>query len=418
MPTLLPAPGPQRVIAASNLVNTMGSGLYLTAGVLYFTQAVHLPAAQVGLGLGAAGLVSLVVGIDVGHLADRREARGVYAVTLVVRAAATGGFLFADRLWLFVLTISAAGAAQAAGLAARSPIIRRYGGERPQEFRAYLRAVTNVGISLGALVAGWVVQVGTLTAYQLLIVGTTVAFAASAAALLPLPPVPPAPATAGPRRLALKDRPYLLITAVDGVMAVQFKVLTVAIPLWLVEATSAPRWLIGGTMLVNTLIVIALQVRASRGIDSPAAGARAYRRAGVAFLVSCALVSLAAGTPAWAAATLVLTAVVIHTVGELWHAAAGFELSFALAPEHATGQYLGVFGLGAGLAEGFGPALLIALCIGWGRPGWYVAGAMFALTGLAAPLAVRWARRTRPDGGAVTPAVPPRPRAGVPQGGS
>ncbi|MFE1381700.1 hypothetical protein ACFW6S_22425 [Streptomyces sp. NPDC058740] len=78
MPKLVPDTAPQRVIAASNLVNTMGSGLYLTAGVLYFTQAVHLPAAQVGLGLGAAGLVSLVVGIAVGHLADRREARGVY----------------------------------------------------------------------------------------------------------------------------------------------------------------------------------------------------------------------------------------------------------------------------------------------------------------------------------------------------
>ncbi|WP_327433866.1 hypothetical protein [Streptomyces sp. NBC_01236] len=68
-------------------------------------------------------------------------------------------------------------------------------------------------------------------------------------------------------------------------------------------------------------------------------------------------------------------------------------MSFALAPEHATGQYLGVFGLGAGLAEALGPGLLIVLCITWGRPGWYVVGALFALTGLAAPLAVRWAQR-------------------------
>jgi hypothetical protein len=36
--------------------------------------------------------------------------------------------------------------------------------------------------------------------------------------------------------------------------------------------------------------------------------------------------------------------------------------------------------------------VLIALCIAWGRPGWYVAGALFALTGLAAPPAVRWAQ--------------------------
>jgi MFS family permease len=395
MSPLLPDPVPQRVIAASNFVYTVGSGLYLTAGVLYFTQAVHLPAGRVGLGLGIAGLVSLAVGVAVGHLADRHGARGIYAATLVVQALATAGFVLADAFWPFVLAVCTATGAKAAGLAARSPLIRRYGGDRPQEFRAYLRAVTNVGISLGALLAGWAVQVDTLTAYRLLVVGNAIAFAASAAILVLLPPVTPAPAAGGHRWIALRDRPYLLLTALDGVMAVQFKVLTVAIPLWLVAFTTAPRWLVSGTMVINTVIVIVFQVRASRGIDSPAAGGGAYRRSGVAFLVSCSLISLSAGIPAWAAATLLMIAVVIHTIGELWHSAGGFEVSFALAPEHATGQYLGVFGLGAGLGEALGPGVLIALCIAWGRPGWYVAGALFALTGLAAPLAVRWAQRGR-----------------------
>jgi hypothetical protein len=297
-----------------------------------------------------------------------------------------------------VLAVCTATGAQAAGLAARSPIIRHYGGERPQEFRAYLRAVTNIGISLGALLAGWAVQAGTHTAYQLLVIGVAISSAASAAVLVLLPPVRPAATAGGPRWVALRDRPYLLLTTLDGIMAIQFKVLTVAIPLWLIGATTAPRWLISGTMLVNTVIVIAFQVRASRTIDSPAAGAGAYRRSGVAFLVSCSLISLSAGIPAWAAAALLMTAVVIHTVGELWHSAAGFEVSFALAPRHATGQYLGVFGLGAGLAEAVGPSLLISLCITWGRPGWYVVGALFTLTGLAAPVAVRWAQRHRHAG--------------------
>ncbi|MFI0712301.1 MFS transporter [Streptomyces inhibens] len=393
MPHLMPDAGPQRAIATSNFVYTVGSGLYLTAGVLYFTQAVHLPASQVGLGLGIAGVVSLAVGIAVGHLADRHGARGVYATTLVVQALATAGFVLADSFWPFVLVVCTATGARAAGLAARSPLIRHYGGDRPQEFRAYLRAVTNIGISLGALLAGWAVQVGTLPAYQLLVIGNAIAFAASAAVLVLLPPVTPGPPVGGPRWIALRDRPYLLITALDGIMAIQFKVLTVAIPLWLVEATTAPRWLVSGTMLINTVIVIALQVRASRNIDSPAAGGGAYRRSGVAFLVSCSLISLSAGIPTWAAVTLLMTAVLIHTVGELWHSAGGFEVSFALAPERATGQYLGVFGLGAGLADAVGPALLISLCISWGRPGWYVVGALFALTGLAAPFAVRWAQR-------------------------
>ncbi|WP_369251478.1 MFS transporter [Streptomyces sp. R41] len=393
MPHLMPNAGPQRVIAVSNFVYTVGSGLFLTAGVLYFTQAVHLPAGQVGLGLGIAGFVSLAAGIAVGHLADTHGARGVYATTLVVQALATAGFVLADSFWPFVLTVCTATGAKAAGLAARSPLIRHYGGDRPQEFRSYLRAVSNVGISFGALLAGWAVQVGTLTAYQLLVVGNAIAFAASAAVLVLLPPVTPAPTVGGPRWIALRDRPYLLITALDGIMAIQFKVLTVAIPLWLVTATTAPRWLVSGTMLINTVLVIAVQVRAGRSIDSPAAGGGAYRRSGLAFLVSCSLISLSAGIPTWAAATLLMTAVIIHTVGELWHSAAGFEVSFALAPQYATGQYLGVFGLGAGLAEALGPTLLISLCITWGRPGWYVVGALFALTGLAAPLAVRWAQR-------------------------
>lgn len=393
MAHLLPQPGPQRTLAASNFVYTVGSGLYLTAGVLYFTQDRHFSAAQVGFGLGIAGLVSLAVGIAVGHLADRHGARGVYLATLVAQALATAAFLLVDDFWPFVIAVTMATGAKGAGIAARSPLIRYHGGDRPQAFRAYLRAVTNIGISLGAVLAGWVVQVGTHHAYQVLVLGNALTFVASAAVLLLLPPVAPDPTTDGLRWTALRDRPYLALTLLEGVMAIQFKVLTVAIPLWVVAATSAPHWLISATMLLNTLIVIVFQVRASRHVDSPAAGAVAYRRAGIAFLAACALISLSAGTPAWVAATLLLTAVVVHTVGELWHSAAGFEVSFALAPRHATGQYLGVFGLGAGLAETVGPTLLIALCITWGRPGWYVTGALFLLTGLAAPLTVRWAQR-------------------------
>ncbi|WP_307168167.1 hypothetical protein [Streptomyces sp. B3I7] len=106
-------------------------------------------------------------------------------------------------------------------------------------------------------------------------------------------------------------------------MAIQSKVLTVAIPLWLVTRTEAPHWLISGTMLLNTLLVIAFQIRAGRNIDNRSAGATAYRRSGVAFLLACALISMSAGVPSWAAATLLPAAVAVHTIGELWHSAAG-----------------------------------------------------------------------------------------------
>jgi dipeptide/tripeptide permease len=96
------------------------------------------------------------------------------------------------------------------------------------------------------------------------------------------------------------------------------------------------------------------------------------------------------------AVALLVAAVTVHTIGEIWQAAGGFELSFALAPAHAVGQYQGLFGMGLGLGTTIGPALLIALCIEWGAPGWWVVGGLFAATGLAVPAATRWAERTRP----------------------
>src|SRR4051794_3726840 len=128
MPALFPQTGPQRVLASSNFVYTVGSGLYLTAGVLYFTQAVHLPAGRVGLGLAIAGIVALGLGVAVGHLADRYGARGVYMATLLVQALTTAAFVLADSFWPFVLAVCAATGAKAAGTAARSPLIRHYGG--------------------------------------------------------------------------------------------------------------------------------------------------------------------------------------------------------------------------------------------------------------------------------------------------
>ncbi|GAA4608797.1 MFS family permease [Actinoplanes octamycinicus] len=380
--------GPQRALAAANLAFTVGSGLYLTAGVLYFTEAVGLPAAQVGLGLGVAGVGSLAAGIMIGHLADRVGARGVYLGTLLAQAVADGAFLLTGDFPTFLVVVCLAASAKTAGFAARTPLIRHYGGDRPQEFRGYLRAVTNLGIAIGAPLAGWAVQVGTLTAYRNLVLGMVAASLVAAAILTLVPGVEPL-APAGRRWIALRDRRYLLLTVLDGVMAIQFKVLTVAMPLWLIGFTAAPRWLVSVTMATATGIVVLFQVRASRGVDSPAAGGRAYRRAGLAFLLSCSLIPLAAGPPAAVAAAILIVAVMIHAVGQLWNSAGGFEVSFALAPAHATGQYLGVFGLGAGLADTFGPALVIWLCLGWGRPGWFLLGAILALTGCVLPVAVR-----------------------------
>lgn len=386
---------PQLTLASATLVNTIGNGSYLTAGILYFTRVLHLPVYQVGLGFSAAGIISLTAGIPGGHLADRYSPRAIYALTLAGCALGMAGFYFTRSFLAFILVACFTSITQTAGLAARGPIIRRLGGGRPQELRAYLRSVTNLGIALGAVGAGVAVEVNSALAYKILIAGNGISFAMSAAIVWFLPGIRSEPAVSGPRWVALRDYPYIALTLLDGVLAIQGQVQTVAIPLWLTSFTRAPRWILAASVVINTVIVVVLQVRASKKIASAHEGGHAMRRAGFTLLISCIIISVTGHLAAVGAAALILVAVIIQTVGELWYAAGGFELSFGLAPEHAQGQYLGVYGMGAGLANSFGPALLTALCIGWGIAGWVTVGILFAAAGLLMPPAVRWAEATR-----------------------
>lgn len=389
----IPRTGPQRVLAAATFVNAVGRGAYLTAGVLYFTQALHLPVQQVGVALSIAGLLSLAAGPPSGHLADRIGGRGLYLGTLLCGALATAAFAMTTEFWGFLVAACASACAATAGVAARGPLIAHHSPERPQEFRGYLRSVSNIGISIGTLPAGWAIQVDTRLGYIVLILGTAVTFLAAAAIIAFLPPTPPVPARNGPRWIALRDLPYVALTVLDGLMAIQFKVLTIAVPLWIVASTAAPHWLISATMLVNTVIIGLFQARTARGVNTPTAAGRAMRRAGTTFLISCTVIAFAADVPPWAAAAMLLAGVIVHTVGELWHAAGGFELSFALAPPHAIGQYQGLFGMGMSASEFLGPALVTILCIEWGQPGWIVLGCAFAAVGLLVPPAARIAER-------------------------
>jgi hypothetical protein len=409
---LLPEKGPPRLLAATMTVTMIGYGAFLTSGVLYFTRVVGLPTAQVGIGLSIAGLAALAAGVPVGHWADRRGARGAYAAMLLCEAAGMAGLCFVHEFWSFLACVCLGGAAHTAGPAARGPLVQEYGGARPAAFRGYLRSVTNLGIAAGAVLAGWVVQADTREAYLLLNAGTAVSYAGCAAVVLLLPAVPLRPPAPEGRWIALRDGPYLLLTTLDGLMAVQYRVLTTVVPLWLVTRSAAPHWSVSAVMVVNTALVVLLQVRAGRHVDTPRAGGLAFRRAGFAFLVSCAALSALPALPPWPTIALLLTAVVVHTAGEIWHAAGGFEVSFALAPAHAVGQYQGVFGMGLGFGMTVGPALLIALCLGMGVPGWWIVGGFFALTGLAVPPAVRWADRRRvrdPRPGRTPASIEPRP---------
>jgi hypothetical protein len=314
-----------------------------------------------------------------------------------VRAVGPLAYLLVDGFAGFVVVASslalldaASGAAHGALVAGAVPAPDRV------RTRAILRSVTNVGWAVGAVGAGYALHVDTRAGYTAMLLVCALFFLASALLDLRVPPVAAAPKRKdGPTFIVLRDKPYLTVAVLNAVLCVHYGMLNVAVPLWVVQRTSAPAWVVGGLGLLNAVAVIFLQVRASRGAEEATGAAAAQRVAGFLLAGACALYALAEGKTMWVAVGILFAASAVHVLGELRQAAGSWGISFDLAPVHAQGQYQGMYSTGFALANVVAPAVLATVVVGWGWPGWALFGILFAASGMAVPVATRWAKRTR-----------------------
>lgn len=387
----------------SNFVNYLGNGLFNTASVLYFTLIVHLGARQVGLGLAIAGLAGLAAGIPAGALADRRGPRGITVATLGVQAAATAAFLAIHSVVAFTLVACVDRIGAAANYAARGGLIGRVGGERPAAFRGRLRAFGNAGVTLGTLGAGLAIASGTHAAYAVLMTADALSFVlVGALLLLRVPNYPPRPKPARHNGWSvLTDRPFVAFAAIDGAMGLQYQAISLLLPLWIAFHTRAPHWTVAAAFAVNSAVCVLLQTRIGANVVTAHEGGRAFRNAGLTFLASCPLLALAADVPGSLAPIVILAAIGVHSIGEIWQSSANIALGFGLAPEHAQGQYQGALGLGFDTGQALAPILLTTVVLDSGQAGWLALGLFFAALGTLGPAVTGWAARTPPR---VTPA--------------
>ena len=396
--SLVPRSREQRVYLLAALINVYGTGLIITAMTLYAIKVVHLTAARAGLALTIAGLVGLLAAMPVGRLADRRGPRDVLRLALLLLGAAAASYVFLAHSFVSYLIVAIVdGTALSASVTANVALLRRVGGDDATTFRSQASAVFNLGIAFGVATCGIAIELNTVTAYRALFLGNALSCLIGAAALSRLPGYEPLPGAHEESPFAaLKDRPFLAYTALSGAMYMQYLVLGLLLPVWIVLHTNAPRWSVSAFFIINTVMVVLFQVRVGRTVQTLRQGGAAFRRAGVIFLVSCSAMGLAAGLPAWGALLLLAGAIVLHSYGELWHASGMFALDFGLAPPHAQGQYQGLAGMGNFAGQALSPLVLLGLVLTGGRLGFVLLGAWFALLGLAGPAVARWGERTRP----------------------
>jgi MFS family permease len=398
----------------AQLANSVGDGAFIVTSALFFTRVVGLSTAQVGLGLTIAWLVGFLTGVPLGNLADRKGPRGVAIVLALSTALSVGSFLFVRSFPLFLIAAIAYATSQTGLTAARQALLA--GLVSPAErtrIRAFLQSTVNAGLAVGATLGGVALRFDTAPAYLTVFAIDAASFLIAAVLIRRVPTVNGVTLrVAGEPRLAvLHDRPYAVLALLNAVMLMFMPLLSLVAPLWIVERTNAPGWVVASLLIINTLGVTLFQVRIAGSVTNLRTATRSVRFAGVAMLASCGVFALTSAgmAPAAAAAVLAIAAGLL-TFGEMKLASGAWEISFGLAPADKQGQYQGFFGTGPAIARMLGPALLTTLVLGWGPIGWMVVGALFLGTSCATGPAVRWAARTRSASRVAQPS-PPEERA-------
>ncbi|MEU7111811.1 MFS transporter [Streptomyces sp. NPDC046182] len=388
-----------RALLVAQLSNAIGDGAFYVTSALYFSEIVGLSAARIGIGLTLAWAVGSVAGVWLGHLADRRGPRSAAVLLALATATAVASFLLIRSFVPFLIAAAVYAAAQSGLAAARQALLA--GLVEPSartEVLSRLQSTLNAGLAVGAGLGGLALHAGTRTAYLSVFALDAAGFLICALVLRGLPSVAPAPVPAAgePRLAVLRDRPYALLTLLNALMLLRLPLLSLALPLWIVQRTSAPGWIVSALFVLNTGAVMLFQVRAARKVTGLTEATRAVGLAGAVMLVSCAVFAVTdAELGPWTTVAVLALGAALQVVAEMRHSAGSWQIGFGLAPAGRIGQYQAFYGTGVPVARTLGPLLVTALLVTWGVPGWLLLGGIFLLTGAATKPAVRWAERSR-----------------------
>lgn len=430
--SLLPVSRNGRVIAAASAVDAVAVGMFLAAATLYFVGVVGIPAVAVGGALTAANVLGLLSPAPFGALAGRIGALPVYVGLTLVRAAGFVAYAFVDAYaGYFAVTCLITAATRAA-----MPLLQVIVGElEPDDLRtrtmASLRAVSNVGMTAGFLLAAVIQAVGSPGAFLSLFAFNGAAFVV-VALLIGRAGRPSAPRTSSPTARPLsgaagqgpaegagqgpaegagpspyRDRRFLTAALANSVLLLNDSILFVLVPLWMTEQAGLPGGASSVVLAVNTVLTVVLQVYVARFARGVAGAVRLLRLAAVPLILSCLLFAAAGGQGVAVALTVVLLAVVALTVGENLHAVAAWELSYEMAHPRSRPQYLSLFSMGMSAQLIVGPFLMTGFVLPAGSVGWMAVALLF----LAATAAFSLAARRSPSHAATAPSATAVPAA-------
>ncbi|MGW6681167.1 MFS transporter [[Kitasatospora] papulosa] len=388
-------------VSTQALLYGLGTGSYLTINAVFFTKIIGLSATAVGLGLTIAGISTFVAAVPLGQVSDRVGAKKMWALASLVEAACYLAYPLASGFASFLAIVTGIGLCKAAGgVGYGGYVLNLYPDEERVAGLAYNRSALNAGFTAGAGLGGLALAIGSDTAIRLLpvIIGVVMLINATVIRRLPeLAKREPSPLTERePRRWvgALANRPFFALSVLSGVLSTNQVVLSVVVPLWLVQDTNAPRTLLAGLLATNTLMVVSLQSLAARGTDTGPGAIRATYRSAACFVASCVIIAFTDGTIEWLTIVLVWLGHIVLTGAELFHAAASWGFIQRLSDPARRGEYMGIDQVGQTVGSVWAPAAYTFLAMNWQRAGWFIIAAIIILAAIVTPAVARAAERS------------------------
>jgi MFS family permease len=395
-------PAVWRLLAAA-VVDSAGTGLFLSAAAVFFTRYSHLSVGQVGAGLSIGALAGLLGTLPIGYLADRYSPRTILIGICLWRAACFVTYVFVQSFPLFIIVAACQGAAERGVVPVRQAIISHSVDEgRRSATAALLRTAQNASFTAGAAIATAVLATAGRAAFIAMTLGNAGSFIAAGVAVLG---IPASAAIAGPgaghhevsRRTnaplrafaaltgGVRDRRFIGLAGLNGLLALHNSLLVIGIPLWIVARRVLPVAIVPAFTLLNTILVVTLQVTVASAARSTRDAGRCMLRAGLALAGACMLAGFSAGpSSAGIVLALLVVAVICQTIAELYRSAGGWQVALSRAQGDSASRYLAVFSLGTAMEAFVGPALFADAVVSSGAIGWWIIAGVFGLAGVSA----------------------------------
>jgi len=238
-----------RQLSVQSILYAVGEGTFITGSAVFFTQIVGLSAAQVGVGLTVAGIVSFFIAVPAGKLADRVGTKRIWAMSAAGTAALYLVWPFIHGFVAYLAMMIVLEAVSVAGWSGRGAYtIDIFTKEERVESQAFMRAALNIGFTVGALIGGLALATNSDAVVRAVPVLTGLILLGNAYWITRLPEPPSREPVHGDDAVikpgALKNRAFLALMTGDGLLGTNQVLLNIVIPLWLVEETDAPRVLL------------------------------------------------------------------------------------------------------------------------------------------------------------------------------